>query len=132
MCDRDLASREEGFMVKHRDACWPCRSAEGQSTLALNMLRASAMDPEEAPAFEARLLRRLRLQTVRAGFNYWSPAFFGAAIAGVAILAAMQMITNSANLPSLPLNSGNEARRIQGDGPRFPAIRFSSPIERTR
>jgi hypothetical protein len=123
--DRELGDGEERFMARHRHVCSPCRSVESQSNLALNMLRASALEPEPMPAYEDRLLRRLRLQHVRASFNYWSPAFFGAAIAGVAILAALQMITQSSKLPLVPLKgSGNEARRINVDGPQFPEFSF--------
>lgn len=123
--DRELGAREDTFMAKHRKVCQPCRAAEGQSNMAINMLRSLAMEAEPTPAYEDRLIRRWRLQSVRAGFNYWSPAFFGAAIAGVAILAALQMITQSSRLPQVPLQgSGNEARRITTGGPQFPELRF--------
>jgi hypothetical protein len=55
------------------------------------MLRAAALDPEVAPMFEDRVIRRLRVQSVRESLNYWSPALVGALIACTALFVALHL-----------------------------------------
>ena len=110
--DRDLCEREETFLEKHRTVCASCAATQTQSSFALNMLRASAIDVDISPSFDDRLLRKLRVRTTRESLRYWSPAVAGAFIAGLAVVAAMQMITRSAQLPHVGV-PGGEARRIQ-------------------
>lgn len=118
--DRELRDDEERFMVLHRGACAPCRLAEGQTALALNMLRDSVLEASPSVSFEDRVIRRWRVQAMRAKIGYWSPAALGAAIAGVAVLAALQMITQSSRLPNVRFqNPAAEARRV---GPALPLI----------
>lgn len=131
--DRDLNDRELIFMDRHRNVCTPCRQSERQSHMALNMLRLSAWDVDEAPGYEEKLIRKVRLQNARASFGYWSPALLGAAIAGVVVMAALQMISNSEHMPTLPLDkSGAEARRINTTSPQFPDVDFLRPDHRAR
>jgi len=74
------------------------------------MLRMTgAMEPMAAENFDERILRRHKVETVRAGVRYWSPAMMGAAVAGLVVLAAMQMIAQSSKLPSFKV-PGSEAR----------------------
>jgi hypothetical protein len=75
------------------------------------MLRAAALEPEVAPMFEDRVIRRLKVQNVRESLNYWTPALVGAGIACVALfvalhLAAMPSQLNRAEVP------GGEASRL--------------------
>ncbi len=109
--DRDLSPREAGYLHKHRIVCPPCAQTEVQSSLALNMLRSATLEVEASPMFEERVIRKLRVQTTRESLRYWSPAVAGAFIAGLAVVAALQMITRSADLPHVRL-PGGEARRI--------------------
>ena len=110
-------------MLKHRLVCPQCLESEGQSRLALNMLRSTALEAEHSPTFDFRLIRRWRVQTFRARMGYWSPAMFGAAIAGIAVIAALQMITQSSSLPSIrSSNQPFEARRISQPAPDFPSL----------
>jgi hypothetical protein len=123
--DRDLLMGEERFMDRHRSVCRPCRIAEHQTSLALNMLRASSLEAEPSEMYEERLIRKWHLQNVRSSVRYWSPAVFGAAIAGIAVLAALQMITQSSKMPSVPLQGGmQEARNIQKQSPAIPELDF--------
>lgn len=109
--DREVSPREHVFMVKHRAACPACREAESQSSLALNFLRSAALEVEVHPQFDERVIRKLRVQRTRESIRYWSPAVAGGFIAGLAVIAALQMITRSAELPHVRY-PGGEARRI--------------------
>ena len=109
--DRDLNPSETAFVQKHRKACPDCRDYQAQSSLALNFLRAGAIEVDVNPQFEERVIRKLRVQTARESLGYWSPAVAGAFIAGLAVVAALQMITRSAELPHIRM-PGSEAKRI--------------------
>lgn len=110
--DGDLSARERQFLDRHRDVCTDCRSIESQGSLALNFLRASAIDDVEvSDNFDERVLRRLRVQTTRESLGYWSPAVAGAFVAGLAVIAALQMITRSAELRHIRV-PGAEVRRV--------------------
>jgi len=119
--DRELSLREEAFLVTHRHACAACRLAETQGALALSMLRMAAIEPEAAPQFEERVLRRYRIQTVQQSLGFWSPAIIGACVAGVLVLAALQIVSNSARLPALR-SPGAEAHRTVDRAPAFPDL----------
>jgi hypothetical protein len=97
--DRELSSGEVLFMEKHRGVCMDCDEVQSQSSLAMNFLRAGTLEVDVNPQFEERVIRKLRIQTTRESIRYWSPAVAGAFIAGLAVIAALQMITRSADLP---------------------------------
>jgi len=97
--DRELSPREEAFLQKHRLACADCNCAQSQSSIALNFLRAATIEVDVHPQFEERVIRRLKVQRTRESLRYWSPAVAGAFIAGLAVVAALQMITRSSDLP---------------------------------
>ncbi len=118
---RFLSERESAFVAKHRAECAACRLAETQGALALSMLRMSAMEVEVAPSFEERVLRRYKVQRAHESLKFWSPALIGAAVAGVAVLAGLQIVLNSSNLPSLRPLSG-EAHRLKDRTPVFPDL----------
>lgn len=108
--DRELTAQEEAFMDKHREECSECCDFHSQSSLAMNFLRASAMEVDVHPNFEERVIRKLRVQTTRESLRYWSPAVAGAFIAGLAVVAALQIITRSAELPHVRFPG--EAHRV--------------------
>src|SRR5258706_6616099 len=89
--DRVLSRDEDAFVQKHRHACVDCSEFQAQSSSALNFLRASAMDVDVNPTFDERVIRRLRVQGTRESIQYWSPAVAGAFIAGLAVVAALQI-----------------------------------------
>ena len=94
--DRDLKPSEQRFMEAHRDECAPCRQVEMSSACALNMLRGMSYSDEDldiSPAFDERIIRKVRLNSVREGLRYWSPAAIGAGIACVALFAALHAAT---------------------------------------
>jgi hypothetical protein len=109
--DRNLTPTEEAFVQRHRKACAECNEFQSQSSMAMNFLRSGAIEVDVNPQFEERVIRKLRVQTTRESLRYWSPALAGAFIAGLAVVAALQMITRSAELPHVRF-LGGEARRI--------------------
>ena len=129
--DRLLTPKEREFMDRHRGACFSCAKREKASALALNMLRQARIDTQAPEGqFETRLLRRLRVQSVRIGMADWSPALFGAAIAAVALISALQMVARSNELPVFKAGS-SEARRIQVNSPEFPQVPIANRIADT-
>jgi len=110
--DRLLDAHEDAFLQKHRESCPDCNEFQSQSSLALNFLRASTIEVDVHPQFEERVIRKLRVQTTRESLKYWSPAVAGAFIAGLAVIAALQMITRSADLPHVRFPGGESFRIV--------------------
>lgn len=115
--DRELTSREQEFMHKHSAVCPPCRQEELQSDMALNLLRHGVLEPAISPNFDQRVISMWRYQRQRGGLAYWTPAFAGAALAGLALISALQLISRSA--AGLP-EAGNVS---------YPATNLSNPVE---
>ncbi|HVT14205.1 MAG TPA: zf-HC2 domain-containing protein [Fimbriimonadaceae bacterium] len=109
--DRNLTHKEEEFLDQHRDECPACRNLQTQSSMAMNFLRSAAIEVDVNPAFEERVIRRLKVETTRESIRYWSPAVAGAFVAGLAVVAALQIITRSAEIPPVRF-PGAESRRI--------------------
>lgn len=109
--DRQLSPKEEAFVSRHRESCSECKDLQAQSSLAMNFLRSAAIDVSVTPAFEERVIRRLKVETTRESLRYWSPAVAGAFVAGLAVVAALQIITRSAEIPAVRF-PGAESRRI--------------------
>lgn len=92
------------------------------------MLRESSLVPDAPESgFDMRVIRRVRLQTVRLSVQYWSPAIFGAAIAAVALVSALQMLARTSELPVFRAGT-SEARRIKLGGPVIPNIPIADRI----
>ena len=107
--DRNLHNSERCFMEKHHAVCADCRRGEIQNASALNMLRLAAVEEHEVQTglvFEERILRRWRVQSTRESVRYWSPAFMGAVIAGLTVLAALQLVSNRPGVPTTTSPSG--------------------------
>lgn len=108
--DRALSLSEREFLNKHKSVCPDCRRTEMQSATALNMLRLAAFEPDASNTesddifgahFEERVIRRLRVQSTKESVRYWSPAFVGAVIAGLTVLAALQLVSDRPGVPSM-------------------------------
>lgn len=78
-------------------------------TMAMNLLKSEPMEFEPSPGFDQRLVRMIRVERAKSTWAYWVPAFCGAAVAALAILATMQVIDSSGK-------ENNE--RIQGASAR--------------
>lgn len=110
LLDRTLRPSEEAFLMRHRERCESCRTIEANQHLALNMLRSTAIHEEPTDGFDRRVLRRARIQSVREGFGYWSPAAVGATIAAVLVLALLNIVGRPGGLRENTTPVG-EARR---------------------
>ena len=119
--DRSLSSTESEFLSAHRTVCAACRRSEEQGAQALNMLRQSTVDAVPDDAFDRRVIRRVKTQTVREGFRYWSPVALGATLAMIGVLAAMQVALKSETLPERQGAMG-EARRLDQGFPAVPEL----------
>jgi hypothetical protein len=115
--DRRLKPSEERFLERHRYVCVDCRRSERASDCALNMLRAATLEPEVAPTFEDRVLRRLRVQTVRESLNYWSPAFIGAGIACIALFVALHLAASPSQASRTATPAGEAFRDLPSNRP---------------
>ena len=124
--DRDLSHSETKFLERHRGVCSECARTETNGAMALNMLRMASLDEGEvAPHFDERLIRQVRLDRVRQSVGYWSPAFVGATIAGIAIVAALQLIARS-DSPVVHTGPFDQSHRIAPKGSSFPALNLDS------
>lgn len=119
--DRQLTAGQSRFLDRHRAVCDACAKAEVEAHDAMKMLRLAILEPDHDPGFGHRVLRRARVQAVRAKFGYWSPALFGAAIAGIAILAALQMIADSSRMPAIRVPGAYGPEMTRRD-PVFPRL----------
>ena len=99
--DRELLPRESAYLVSHRSACSQCAEEEALGGIALDLLVGASLEPNPSVGFDRRTLRRWRVRRARASAAYWSPAMIGASVAALAVLAALQMLTHSSQLPTL-------------------------------
>jgi hypothetical protein len=97
--DRRLSAAERLFMDGHLAECQACAVYEQAGVSAFSALRSVAIAPESSVQFEERVMRRLKVSKSRESFRYWSPAFLGAGVAGVAMYAALQLISSPNGLP---------------------------------
>jgi len=109
--DRALTARESGFLNAHREACSNCQRLEQQAFVSLDLLRHSTIEAEATPGFDRRVIRRAKNQAAAETVRYWSPALVGAAVAGIAALAAIQIVTRSNHLPQVKV-PGAESRKF--------------------
>ena len=93
LADREPTLRETSFLDLHRDCCTECRKQERAASYSLDMLRDCAFSTEVEDSFDRRVIRRARVQSVRDGFRYWSPAFTGGLVAAALLLTAVQVLT---------------------------------------
>lgn len=93
--DRELKPKEERFYQKHREVCFGCLRYEQQGVNAMNLVSSAALEPAISEDFDARVLEKLRQSKKRVSIAYWSPAFAGAAVAGLALMATLQLLSRS-------------------------------------
>jgi hypothetical protein len=117
-CDsRELNEGEQRFLNQHRAACGECREFEQSASFSLDVLRSAALEPEVSANFDDRVLRRVRVQSVRESLGYWSPALAGAGIACVAIFAALQIAALPVQPNLMQLPDGEARRSVDSDTP---------------
>lgn len=123
--DRSLGPAELAFVEAHRASCPVCRVAEQEASDALNHLAQMRLEANPSPGFDVRTLRRWFVARQRARLVYWSPAIAGALVAAVCLMAALQTITRSKELPGLSIPNA-EAKRTTSTRLALP---FSVPSE---
>lgn len=128
--DRSLTQAEADFMIDHRLSCSQCGEALRLNDLALDDLRDATINPTPSENFDDRILVAVREGRTSLGFGYWSPALIGAAIAGIAILSALTILTRSAGSPVRRSPFG-EAKLMRGTD-QFPALNLDSTPLRPR
>ena len=119
---RELETDELSFVNQHRQMCEECREFEMSASFSLGVLREATLDPVVSESFDDRVLRRVRVQTVRESLGYWSPALVGAGIACVAIFAALQIAAMPVQPKRAMLPDGEARRGIDRDNPLPPLI----------
>ena len=72
----------------------------------------ATLEPEVAPMFEDRVIRRLKVQQVKESLNYWSPALIGACIASVVIFVTLHLVSAPSKLDRAHLPNGEARREI--------------------
>ena len=131
--DRQLTPKEEQFFRKHREVCYPCLRYEQQGLNAMNMLTSGSLEPEISDDFDANVIRSLRTTAPkRVGVAYWSPALAGAAVAGLALMAALQLLSRVPAINAEPVRGGHGAynRYYNSDPSTFPDLVLPSKIDR--
>jgi hypothetical protein len=101
--DRQLTPREDSFYRKHREVCFTCLRHEQQGLNAMNLIGSAAMEVEVGEEFNERVLIGYRKSRKRVAITYWSPVFAGAALACLALLATLQLLSRS------PINMWHQA-----------------------
>ena len=122
---RILTEAEERCLSEHRAQCKTCAAEEKQFSAALNMLRNSAFDAEPSAGFDDRLIRRVKVQQARGNVRYWSPMFMGATVAGLLVLAALQVVSTSSELPTFRFGGRNPEVRNTNGASSLPNFEFA-------
>lgn len=114
---RDLSPDEDRFVSQHRRDCEECACFESSSDGAMSMLRMATMEPEVSIGFEDRVIRKVKVQTVRESLGYWTPAMIGAGIACVAIVATLQIAASPVKLNPATLPAGEAKLDVDHERP---------------
>jgi len=119
--DRELSPNEVAFLDRYPDLS----ASLQKGNMALDLLKNLDWAEESSGIeFERRVVRRLKNQRTADGIKYWSPALIGAAVAAVALVAALQIITRANELPALNRPAA-EARRAPSAVP----LDLTSPVQ---
>jgi hypothetical protein len=74
------------------------------------MLRLATLEPEVAPMFEDRVIRKLKVQQVKEGLSYWSPALVGAGIACIVIFVTLHLASSPVQINRANIKSSQSRR----------------------
>ncbi|MBN8689999.1 MAG: hypothetical protein J0L72_04305 [Armatimonadetes bacterium] len=87
----------------------------GESFEFSQVLLESAIQPEvDAERFDRKLFRLHHVSSVKRTATYWSPAIFGAGVAAVALLAVLQLISQSSTIKPIKTFSSESAMSRSG------------------
>lgn len=125
--DRELTPGEHGFLSSHRLGCVDCAAREDQTDSAMAELRDITLEAEPSAGFDERLMKAYREGRNPTGFGYWSPAVMGAAIAGIAVLCALTIVSRTAESPIRHDPNGAAFLIRQGSNHQFPNLNLDGP-----
>jgi len=97
--DHELTPGEQRFVDRHRNVCRRCAAEEARVHHAFSELQKLNTEPRVSADFDTRTLWSTR--AVRRGAMDWSPAIVGASVAAFAVLAILQILRHSSELPTL-------------------------------
>ncbi len=110
--DRSLTESESCFVGAHRKSCVACLATERETVCALDLLTSTRYEVVVDDAFNARVLRMVKVTSGKDSWAYWSPAVVGAAIACVALIASLQLISKTSDSHRVDV-SVSEAHRVK-------------------
>ena len=84
------------------------------------LLRNAIVEVEETSEFNDRVIRRWKLEQHRKKMMYWAPTMAGALVAGVGILAMLQMMTYH-SIPS-PVELEHQSAEIALPSQNLPSL----------
>lgn len=122
--ERELNASELIFLNACRQDDPVVAAEEEAQQVCLAALRACVIEPDDDPTFDRRLMRRYRIERMKARAEYWSPAVVGAAVAAIAVLAFLQVLTGPSNLRTID-TSRSEVHNTRPERVFFPEFRPS-------
>ncbi len=93
--DGRASARQVRLIEQHEAVCRPCRESATDTADAMAVLRSATVEPSLDESFESRVLRTWHAERRSRAISYWTPAVFGAVVAGAAILAVLQILLSS-------------------------------------
>lgn len=120
--DRDLKPSEQSFLDTHRDECEDCRESAVSTAFAMDMLRGAAFEEDEievSPMFDERIIRMVRLNSVRSRITYWSPAAMGAGVACIALFAVLHVAATPTQMKDAEVPGGQVRNSVRKHYPNL-------------
>ena len=93
--DERASARQMRLIEQHEAVCEPCRESAADTADAMAVLRSATVEASLDKSFESRVLRTWRAERRSRTISFWTPAVFGAVVAGAAILAVLQILQSS-------------------------------------
>jgi len=99
--DRPLTDEEVAFLERNEAADPSLVDLRSETHDVFDLLQSASVDLSEPvplveqKKFEDRILRKVNVQMVREGVQYWTPGFIGAGLACLILIAAFQVFQTS-------------------------------------
>jgi hypothetical protein len=127
LCEDGVATRRQRtFVERHEADCADCARQHALTMSALGALRSAAIEPQPDPGFESRFIRVWRIERRSRAVSYWMPAVAGAVVAGVALLAVLQILFSS------PARENADLKNREARGPVLPTHSEAFTIDLTK
>lgn len=112
--DRSFTEKEADLMEAHRAKCPRCADYETSMVGSLISLRGSELPIEAAEGYTMRVAKKAWVVCQRDTARYWSPALCGAAVAGLLLIALVQLANRGREV--------NYFRPTTQDARRYPSL----------